>query len=55
MEVSNKQKKINVLFAQGYNPIHLFGDVYLVRHQPQHYSKLPIYLIKIINDNTLDK
>lgn len=55
MEMSNKQKKINILFAQGYNPIHLFGDVYLVRREPQRHSKLPIYLIKIINDDSLDK
>lgn len=55
MGVSNKQKKINILFAQGYNPIHLFGDVYLVRREPQYYSKLPIYLIKIIKEDHLDK
>jgi hypothetical protein len=55
MEVSNKQKKINILFAQGYNPIHLFGDVYLVRREPKCYSKLPIYLIKTIKGDPLDK
>jgi hypothetical protein len=55
MEVSNKQKKINILWSQGYNPIHLFGDVYLVRREPQHYSKWPIYLIKIISEDPIDK
>jgi hypothetical protein len=55
MEVSNKQKKINMLWSQGYNPIHLFGDVYLVRREQQRYSKWPIYLIKIIKEDPLDK
>ena len=50
METAAKQKRINVLWAQGYNPIRLFGDVYLVRHESTQFSKLPIYLIKIIKD-----
>ena len=29
MEISPKQRKVNVLWARGFNPIHLFGDFYL--------------------------
>ena len=55
MEITEKQKKINVLYARGFNPIHLFGDVYLVRHESTQFSKWPLYLIKIINNEPLDK
>ena len=46
----NIKKQINILRAQGYNPIHLFGNVYLVRHESTVYSKIPFYKIKIIKD-----
>ena len=49
-EVSEKQKKINLLRSKGFNPIHLFGDVYLVRHESTQFSKWPFYLIKIIKN-----
>lgn len=44
------QQKVNQLWAQGRNPIHLFGHVYLVRHESTQFSKWPIYLIKIFRD-----
>lgn len=50
MELTPKQKKLNLLRARGLNPIHLFGDVYLVRHESIIYSKIPFYKIKIIKD-----
>lgn len=50
-----KGPTINRLWAQGYNPIHLFGNVYLVRHEPKYYSKWPRYLIKVIKEDPLDK
>lgn len=42
------QQRINVLWAKGYNPIHLFGNVYLVRHKSIYCSKIPLYLINVI-------
>jgi hypothetical protein len=50
MELTPKQRKIHLLWAQGYNPIHLFGDVYLVRYESTVFSKIPFYTIKIIKD-----
>ena len=47
MELTREQK-VRLLWSQGYNPIRLFGDVYLVRYQPDWYSNWPIYVIKII-------
>ena len=48
MENLTIQQKVNMLWAEGYNPIRLFGNVYLVRHKPERYSKLPIYYIRVI-------
>lgn len=45
----------NIQWAKGRNPIHLFGNVYLVRHESTYYSKWPIYLIKIFKEYPLDK
>lgn len=42
------EQQVNVLRAQGYNPIHLFGPVYLVRYKSTVRSKLPLYFIKIL-------
>lgn len=50
MELTPKQKQLNLLKARGLNPIHLFGDVYLVRHESIIHSKIPFYKIKIIKD-----
>lgn len=49
-ETTAIQRQINILRAQGFNPIHLFGDMYLVRHESIVYSKIPFYKIKIIKD-----
>ena len=38
------QHRVNRLRAQGYNPIHIFGNLYLVRYQSMYYSKIPLYL-----------
>lgn len=50
MELTPKQRKIHMLWAQGFNPIHLFGNVYLVRYESTTYSKVPFYKIQIIKD-----
>ncbi len=50
MELTPKQRKVHILWSQGYNPIHLFGNVYLVRHESIVHSKIPFYKIKIIKD-----
>ena len=39
------QQQVNILWAKGYNPIHLFGSVYLVRHKSIYNSKIPLYFI----------
>lgn len=52
MEISPRQKKVNILWARGLNPIHLFGDFYLVRYKSTKLSKIPFYLIKKITDET---
>lgn len=50
-----KLQYLNVLRAKGRNPIHLFGNVYLVRKDPSNISRLPLYIIKIIREYPLDK
>lgn len=49
------QQQVNLLWANGFNPIHLFKNVYLVRHESTQFSKWPLYLIKIIREQPLDK
>ena len=50
MELTPKQKKVHLLWAQGFNPIHLFGNIYLVRHISTVHSKVSFYKIKIIKN-----
>lgn len=45
----------NIQWAKGRNPIHLFGNVYLVRYESTQFSKIPLYLIKIFKEYPLDK
>ena len=45
----------HIQWAKGRNPIHLFGNVYLVRHESTQLSKIPFYLIKIFKEYPLDK
>ena len=45
----------HIQWAKGKNPIHLFGNVYLVRYASTQYSKIPFYLIKIFKEYPLDK
>lgn len=44
------QQQVNVLWSKGYNPVKLFKNVYLVRHESAQFSKWPFYLIKIFRD-----
>lgn len=46
------QQRVNRLRASGYNAIHIFGNVYLVRHKSIYASKIPLYLITIFKENT---
>ena len=50
MKRLTRDQYVNVLWAKGRNPIHLFWNVYLVRHESTKFSKIPLYLIKIIKD-----
>lgn len=45
-----KQQKINLLWSRGLNPVHLFGDFYLVRYKSTQFSKIPFYVIKKITN-----
>lgn len=45
----------NLQRAKWRNPIHLFGNVYLVRHKSVVNSKIPFYKIKIFKEYHLDK
>lgn len=42
----------NIQWAKGKFPIHLFGNVYLVRHKSVVNSKIPFYKIKIFKEST---
>lgn len=55
MDKLTAEQWANKQWAKGRNPIHLFGNVYLVRYKSTYYSKWPIYLIKIFKDKPLDK
>lgn len=44
------QHQVNLLWSMGFNPIHLFKNVYLVRYESTQFSKWPLYLIKIIRE-----
>ena len=45
------QHQVNLLWSQGFNPIHLFGNVYLVRHESTQFSKWPVYFIRVLKEN----
>lgn len=45
----------HIQWAKGKSPIHLFGNVYLVRHKSVVLSKWPFYKIKIFKEYPLDK
>ena len=55
MEKITAKQWANRQWAKGRNPIHLFGNVYLVRRQSVYRSRWPIYVIKIFKDYPIDK
>lgn len=40
------KKRVKRLKDYGYNPIHLFGTWYLVRHKSKNYTKISYYKLK---------
>lgn len=44
------QHQVNQLWSRGFNPIHLFKNVYLVRHESTQHSKWPIYFIRVLKE-----
>lgn len=42
----------NIQKAKWRNPVHLFGNVYLVRRKSVVLSKWPIYVLKIFKEST---
>ena len=50
MEKVSIKERVERLRWGGFNPIHLWGNVYLVRHQSTKFSDLPFYKIEILKD-----
>lgn len=44
------EERVERLRWYGYNPIHLWGNVYLVRYQSTRFSDIPFYTVKIFKD-----
>lgn len=44
------EERVRNLRWYGYNPIHLFGRVYLVRHRPKQSSDLPLYTVVVFKE-----
>lgn len=42
------KERINRLEKYGYNPIHLFGSLYLVRNTSKRFSRFSLYSFMII-------
>ena len=52
MERLTIEERVERLRWYGYNPIHLWRNVYLIRKYPTWYSDWPIYTIMIFKNNT---
>ena len=50
MEKMPIEERVERLRWAGFNPIHLWGNVYLLRYYPKDFSDLPFYTIKIFKD-----
>ena len=50
MEKLTIKERIERLRWSGFNPIHLFGNVYLIRHRSTRFSDLPFYKIEIFKE-----
>lgn len=44
------EERVERLRWGGFNPIRLWGNVYLVRYYSKDYSDLPFYTIKIFKE-----
>lgn len=44
------KERVRRLRLAGYNPIHLWGNVYLVRTTPTSSERVPFYKIEIFKD-----
>ena len=44
------EERIEYLRRGGFNPIHLCGNIYLLRHLPRMISDIPFYTIKIFKE-----
>lgn len=42
------EERVEWLRRGGFNPIHLWGNVYLIRYYSIKFSDLPFYTIKIL-------
>jgi hypothetical protein len=44
------EDRVELLRWMGYNPIHLWKNIYLVRHKPKGQSDLPFYEIMVFKE-----
>lgn len=44
------KERVEILRAYGYNPIHLWKNVYLVRHRPRGSPDWPFYTIMVFEE-----
>lgn len=44
------EERVEYLRRGGYNPIHLWGNVYLLRYRSKMISDVPFYTVKIFRE-----
>ena len=44
------EDRVDLLRWYGYNPIHLWKNIYLVRHRPKGSSDWPFYTIMVFRE-----
>ncbi len=52
MEKLTIKERVERLRWGGFNPIHLWGNVYLVRRKSTRFSDMPFYKIEVFKDPT---
>lgn len=46
----DKHERAARFMENGYNPIHLIGDLYLIRRHSKYTHTFSVYVLKIIRD-----
>lgn len=45
------EKQLKRFRKNGYNPVHIFGDWYFVRHKSRNYTKVSYYILHNMSKN----